>query len=82
MKNPQGSGGTYSNIESDANLQYCCIQRGYEGTIGLAVRVGVLPYGSQPGLPLTDEKEKLSEIICGLNERLRTNLTKMEKVLE
>ena len=70
------------NIENDVNLQYYRIQRGYEGFIGLEAREGVLPYGSQSGLPLTDEKEKLSEIIRSLNERLGTNFTEMDKVLE
>ena len=70
------------NIESDVNLQYYRLQRGYEGSIGLEAREGVLPYGSQSGLPLTDEKEKLSEIIRSLNERLGTNFTEMDKVLE
>ena len=70
------------NIENDVNLQYYRIQRGYEGSIALEAREGVLPYGSQSGLPLTDEKEKLSEIIRSLNERLGTNFTEMDKVLE
>ena len=70
------------NIENDVNLQYYRIQRSYEGSIGLEAREGVLPYGSQSGLPLTDEKEKLSEIIRSLNERLGTNFTEMDKVLE
>ena len=70
------------NIESDVNLQYYRLQRVYEGSIGLEAREGVLPYGSQSGLPLTDEKEKLSEIIRSLNERLGTNFTEMDKVLE
>ena len=34
------------------------------------------------GLPLEDEKDKLSEIIKSLNERLGTNFTEMDKVLE
>ena len=70
------------NIENDVNLQYYRIQRSYEGSIGLEAREGVLPYGSQSGLPLMDEKEKLSEIIRSLNERLGTNFTEMDKVLE
>jgi len=70
------------NIENDVNLQYYRIQRGYEGSFALEAREGVLPYGSQSGLPLTDEKEKLSEIIRSLNERLGTNFTEMDKVLE
>ena len=70
------------NIENDVNLQYYRIQRSYEGSIGLEAREGVLPYGSQSGLPLTDEKEKLSEIIRSLNERLGTNFTETDKVLE
>lgn len=70
------------HIESDVNLQYYRLQRVYEGSIGLEAREGVLPYGSQSGLPLTDEKEKLSEIIRSLNERLGTNFTEMDKVLE
>lgn len=70
------------NIENDVNLQYYRIQKVYEGSIGLEVKEGVLQYRSQSGLPLTDEKEKLSEIIRSLNERLGTNFTEMDKVLE
>ena len=70
------------NIENDVNLQYYRIQKVYEGSIGLEVKEGVLKYRSQSGLPLTDEKEKLSEIIRSLNERLGTNFTEMDKVLE
>lgn len=70
------------NIENDVNLQYYRIQKVYEGSIGLEVKEGVLQYRSQSGLPLTDDKEKLSEIIRSLNERLGTNFTEMDKVLE
>lgn len=37
---------------------------------------------SGTGLPLEDEKEVLSAIIQSLNERLGTNFTEMDKVLE
>lgn len=70
------------NIENDVSLQYYRLQKVYEGSIGLEVKEGVLKYRSQSGLPLTDEKEKLSEIIRSLNERLGTNFTEMDKVLE
>ena len=58
-------------------------QRSYEGTIDLVKEDGVL-YGktSGTGLPLEDEKENLSAIIQKLNERLGTNFTEMDKVLE
>ena len=81
-KIPKDKAERIPNIENDVNLQYYRIQKVYEGSIGLEVKEGVLQYRSQSGLPLTDEKEKLSEIIRSLNERLGTNFTEMDKVLE
>jgi type I restriction enzyme R subunit len=71
------------NLDNEVLLQYYRLQKSYEGTIELVKEDGVL-YGktSGTGLPLEDEKEKLSEIIQKLNERLGTNFTEMDKVLE
>lgn len=70
------------HIDNEVLLQYYRLQKSYEGTIELVKEDGVL-YGktSGTGLPLEDEKEKLSEIIQKLNERLGTNFTEMDKVL-
>ena len=64
-------------------MQYYRLQKSYEGTIGLVKEDGIL-FGktSGTGLPLEDEKENLSTIIQKLNERLGTNFTEMDKVLE
>jgi type I restriction enzyme R subunit len=64
-------------------LQYYRLQRVYEGTISLVKEDGVL-YGktSGTGLPLEDEQENLSVILSKLNERLGTNFTNEDKVLE
>ena len=71
------------NLNNDVSLQYYRLQKSYEGTIGLVKEDGIL-FGktSGTGLPLEDEKENLSTIIQKLNERLGTNFTEMDKVLE
>ena len=54
-----------------------------EGPIVLVNEDGLLKQRtSSSGLPLEDEKEALSAIIQNLNERLGTNFTEMDKVLE
>ena len=70
------------NLDNDVNLQYYRIQKVYEGSIKLQDEDGVLNNRTKTGLPLEDEKDKLSEIIKTLNERMGTNFTEMDKVLE
>jgi hypothetical protein len=54
-----------------------------EGPIVLVNEDGLLKQRtSSSGLPLEDEKEALSAIIQNLNQRLGTNFTEMDKVLE
>jgi type I restriction enzyme R subunit len=71
------------NLDSEVSLQYYRLQRSYEGSISLIKEDGVL-YGktSGTGQLIDDEKENLSAIIQRLNERLGTNFTEMDKVLE
>jgi len=82
-KLPRDAGERTPNLDNEVLLQYYRLQKSYEGTIELVKEDGVL-YGktSGTGLSLEDEKEKLSEIIQKLNERLGTNFTEMDKVLE
>lgn len=81
-KLPRG-GEKAPNLDSDVTLQYYRIQKAYEGSITLKGEDGVLNNKtSGTGLTLEDEKEVLSEIIKSLNERLGTNFTEMDKVLE
>lgn len=82
-KLPKDTGERTPNLDNDVSLQYYRLQKSYEGTIDLLKEDGVL-YGktSGTGLPLEDEKENLSAIIQKLNERLGTNFTEMDKVLE
>ncbi|MFW0860942.1 MAG: type I restriction enzyme subunit R domain-containing protein [Dethiobacter sp.] len=82
-KLPKDTGERTPNLDSDVSLQYYRLQRSYEGSISMVEEDGVL-YGktSGTGLPLEDEKENLSAIIQKLNERLGTNFTEMDKVLE
>ncbi len=71
------------DIGSDVMLQYYRVQKVSEGAIVLANEDGLLKSKtSGTGLPLEDEKEVLSAIIQSLNERLGTNFTEMDKVLE
>jgi type I restriction enzyme R subunit len=71
------------SLDSDVTLQYYRLQKAYEGTIMLVREDGVL-YNktSGTGLPLEDEQEILSVILAKLNERLGTNFTNEDKVLE
>lgn len=82
-KLPKDVGERTPNLDNEVSLQYYRLQRSYEGSIFLTKEDGVL-YGrtSGTGLPLEDEKENLSAIIQKLNERLGTNFTEMDKVLE
>jgi len=71
------------DLGSDVMLQYYRVQKVAEGSIVLANEDGVLnSRTSGTGLPLEDEKEALSVIIQNLNERLGTNFTEVDKVLE
>lgn len=71
------------DLSNDVVLQYFRLQKIHEGSIEMAKDDGVL-YNATSGtvLPLEDEKENLSAIIARLNERLGTNFTEMDKVLE
>lgn len=81
-KIPKDSRDRVPNLDNDVNLQYYRIQKVYEGSIKLQDEDGVLNNRTKTGLPLEDEKDKLSEIIKTLNERMGTNFTEMDKVLE
>jgi len=82
-KLPKDGGERTPNLDSDVLLQYYRLQKAYEGSIELQNEEGVLNNKtSGTGLPLEDEKDNLSEIIKSLNERLGTNFTEMDKVLE
>jgi len=82
-KLPKEEGTRTPSLDNDVTLQYYRLQRAYEGTISLVKEDGVL-YGktSGTGLPLEDEQENLSVILAKLNERLGTNFTNEDKVLE
>jgi type I restriction enzyme R subunit len=71
------------DIASDVMLQYYRVQKVAEGSITVDNEDGLLKSKtSSTGLPPGDEKETLSAIIKSLNERLGTNFTEMDKVLE
>lgn len=71
------------DLNNDVVLQYYRLQKIREGSIRMVKEDGVLYNAtSGTGLPLEDEKENLSAIIARLNERLGTNFTEMDKVLE
>lgn len=82
-KLPKEEGERVPDIASDVNLQYYRIQKEFEGSIELSEDEGILNNStSGTGIPVEEEKEKLSEILKNLNERLGTNFTEMDKVLE
>lgn len=82
-KLPREKGEEFPDINNDVELQYYRIQKQYEGQIELEDDEGVLNNATQgTGIPVGDEKEKISKIINDLNERLGTNFTEMDKVLE
>lgn len=71
------------DLTNDVVLQYYRLQKIHEGSISMVKEDGVLFNAtSGTGLPVEDEKENLSKIIAQLNERLGTNFTEMDKVLE
>jgi len=71
------------NLDNDVMLQYYRLQKEYEGSVLLVEENGVL-YGKTSGVGLSpdDTEETLSAILAKLNERLGTNFTEMDKVLE
>ena len=82
-KLPREKGEEFPNINSDVELQYYRIQKQYEGNIDLVAEEGVLYSATKgTGLPVEDEKENLSVILKDLNERLGTDFTEIDKVLE
>lgn len=71
------------DLNSDVVLQYYRLQKIQEGSIEIAKKDGVLNNAtSGTGGAFEDEKETLSKILAQLNERLGTNFTEMDKVLE
>ncbi|MEG0912924.1 MAG: type I restriction endonuclease [Oscillospiraceae bacterium] len=71
------------NLDNDVTLQYYRLQKIFDGKIQLEQEVGVLPGGRHgAGLPIEEEKATLSEVIAKLNERLGTNFTEIDKVIE
>jgi type I restriction enzyme R subunit len=82
-KLPRDEAERIPDIGNDVMLQYYRVQKISEGPIVLVNDDGLLKQRtSSSGLPLEDEKEALSAIIQNLNERLGTNFTEMDKVLE
>jgi type I restriction enzyme R subunit len=82
-KLPRDEAERIPDIGNDVMLQYYRVQKISEGPIVLVNDDGLLKQRtSSSGLPLEDEKESLSAIIQNLNERLGTNFTEMDKVLE
>ncbi len=82
-KLPKDDGERIPNLDNDVMLQYYRLQKVYEGSFELQYEVGILSNKtSGTGLPIEEEKENLSEILKNLNERLGTNFTEMDKVLE
>ena len=82
-KLPKDAADRTPNIDNDVALQYYRLQKSYEGSIVTVAEDSVLNNKtSGTGLAREDEKESLSQIIEKLNERLGTNFTEMDKVLE
>lgn len=82
-KLPAGELERTPNFDNDVSLQYYRLQKIFEGNISLVKEDGVM-YGGRhgTGLPQEEEKATLTEIIEKLNERLGTNFTEMDKVIE
>lgn len=82
-KLPREKGENFPSINNDVELQYYRVQKQYEGNVELLAEEGVL-YNTTKGTGLSqeDEKVKLSVIVKDLNERLGTDFTEMDKVLE
>jgi type I restriction enzyme R subunit len=71
------------DLNNDVALQYYRLQKIHEGSIDMVMENGVLSSTTYAtGSATEDEKDNLSKIIARLNERLGTNFTEMDKVLE
>lgn len=82
-KLPKEKGEKFPNINNDVELQYYRIQKQYEGKILLEDEEGILNNSTKgTGLPVEDEKEKISIILKNLNEKWATDFTEIDKVLE
>ncbi len=82
-KLPMEEGERIPDIASDVNLQYYRVQKEFEGSIKLSDVEGILNNStSGTGIPAEEEKEKLSKILKDINDRLGTDFTGMDKVLE
>lgn len=82
-KLPKEHGEKFPNINNDVELQYYRIQKQYEGRISLIDEDGILENNTKAvGSSSEDDKENLSKIIRDLNERLGTDFTEIDKVLE
>lgn len=82
-KLPKEKGEKFPNINNDVELQYYRIQKQYEGKISLEDEKGILNNSTKgTGLPVEDEKEKISIILKNLNEKWATDFTEIDKVLE
>ncbi|GBU20589.1 hypothetical protein R80B4_00467 [Fibrobacteres bacterium R8-0-B4] len=82
-KLPMDSAGWIPNLDNEVLLQYYRVQMLAEGAIPMDPKDGEV-YGKISGIgrPRDDAEENLSVIIRKLNERLGTNFTEMDKVLE
>lgn len=82
-KLPEQGKGRIPNLDNDVSLQYYRLQKIFEGKIELEKTDGELK-GERSGLgtPAEEEKATLTEIIQKLNERLGTNFTEIDKVIE
>ncbi|MDU2598238.1 MULTISPECIES: type I restriction endonuclease subunit R [Anaerococcus] len=82
-KLPKEKGEKFPNINNDVELQYYRTQKQYEGKISLEDEEGILNNSTKgTGLPVEDEKEKISIILKNLNEKWATDFTEIDKVLE
>ena len=82
-KLPMEEGERIPDIASDVNLQYYRVQKEFEGSIKLSNEEGILNNStSGTGISAEEEKEKLSKILKDINDRLGTDFTGMDKVLE
>lgn len=69
-------------LEDEVALQYFRLQEIYEGSIELENKEGELANNPNVSSGREDDRDRLSNIISRLNERLGTNFTHMDKVIE
>lgn len=69
-------------LEDEVALQYFRLQEIYEGSIELENIEGELANNPNVSSGREDDRDRLSNIISRLNERLGTNFTHMDKVIE